>query len=244
MQQSSSTDPWASIQSSDIDRMGAIITDQNEQQRWCRAVMLAGSLPYMWVHKAKTVRHMVFEKCALQANDRVLIIGEMVEACHFADDIRARIGPTGDVVVVDITEEARNAYMQNRIGRGGQLATWQFEYSQQLASESFDCVAVLQAVQHSDDWSETAAELLRVLKPGRNIVLAEITFSPRMKMLAELDIHIETWIEKLSSRVGFNPFEAPYYSSQDLLKAFDGKVDGATTYMWKGIELFWGTKPT
>jgi hypothetical protein len=234
-------DPWALIQPRDFRRMGEIIADRNEQQRWARAVMLAGALPYMWRHKAAVVRDMMYDRLNLRSGDKVLIIGEVVEGCGFDEDIRGRVGPQGAVEVIDITDEARDAYFANRRGSGGQLATWRFDYTRNFADERFDCVAVLQAVQHTDDWRETGKELLRVMKRGRNIVLAEITFK-NINEYAALDLHLEYWLEKMFSRVGIPRDEIPYYSPEDLMQAFSGLVVEPKIFTWKGLEMFWGTK--
>ncbi len=93
----------------------------------------------------------------------------------------------------------RDAYIAGRRGKHGKLATWRYDYTRQIADASYDVVAVLQGVQHTEDWRETGAELLRVMKPGRTIMLAEITFSPDMVMKAGLDLHIEYWMDKLFS---------------------------------------------
>ena len=236
-------DPWSMIQPRDLVRMGEAVLDRAEQERWSLAVMLAGSLPYMWRHKAAVVRELIYDKLRLVPGHRVLVIGEVVEGCGFDSDIRQRVGPSGDVQVIDITDEARDAYFAGRRGRGGQLATWPWHYTDGMPAESFDAVAILQAVQHTDDWQESGKELLRLIRPGGVLMLAEITFSPRMKMLAEQDIHIETWIEKLASRVGFSPYEAPYYSAEDLLAALSGLLLEPQSLVWKGIEIVWGGKP-
>lgn len=49
---------------------------------------------------------------------------------------------------------------------------------------------------------------VRVMKPGRGIVLAEIAYSPG-----------------------------------DLTRAFSGLVANPGSFVWKGVEIFWGTKP-
>ena len=86
--------------------------------------------------------------------------------------------------------------------------------------------------------------LPRILKPGRSIVLAEITFSPAMEWKAGLDIHLETWIEKIFSRMGWSISDFPYYNAAALCRAFEGVVEQAGDLEWRGIELFWGRKPS
>jgi hypothetical protein len=241
MKKPASTNPWDWLQPHDFARMGDIIRDPQEQTRWCRAVMLGG-LPFMW-HRASVVKDLVYDKLDLRDGDKVLVIGESVESCGFIDDIRARIGARGDIRVIDITDEARDAYFSGKRGRGGQLATWAWNYTSGIADAQYDCVTVLQAVQHTDDWTETGAELLRIMKPGRTIALAEITFGPEFQMLSKLDMHLEYILEKLFSRVGFRVEDFPYYSPEDLRQAFTGLVRNPGTFLWKGIEVFWGAKP-
>lgn len=234
-------DPWDWMQPYDVRRFGEVILDRTEQERWCRAVLLGG-LPYMW-RKADVAKSIIYDRLGLRTGDKVLVIGECVESSGFADDIRARIGTGGELTVFDITDEARDAYIAKKRGSGGQIATWRWQYSRAFADASFDCVAVLQAVQHNDDWRETGKELLRVMKPGRGIVLAEIAYSPETQMKIGLDLHIEYVFEKLLSRVGWTIEEFPYFSPDDLTQAFSGLVVNPGTFVWKGVEVFWGAKP-
>lgn len=234
-------DPWNWMQSYDVARFGEVIMDRKEQERWCRAVLLGG-LPFMW-RKAEVARNVIYDRLELREGDKVLIIGECIDPCGFVDDMRARIGPSGEVKVFDITDEARDKYIAKTVGRHGQLATWQWTYTKDIPDGTFDCAVCLQGVQHTDDWTETGAEMLRVMKSGRNIVLSEISYSPETRMKVELDMHIEYVFEKLLSRVGWKLEEFPYYSPQDLEKAFAGLVKDTGTFVWKGIETFWGRKP-
>jgi len=230
--------PWDWMGAEEKRLLGDVVAQPEEQARWCKAIVF-GTLPYMWREKASVIRELAYEKMDLRSGYRVLLIGECLRVCGFVDDIRQRIGPSGAIHEVDITNEARGAYLAGRRGRGGQLATWQWRYTEDLPSQRFDSVAVLQATQHTDNWRETGQELLRVLKPGRPILLAEITLSPKLKMKAESDIHIEAWIEKIFSRIGWSFDQTPYYSLHHLLSAFDGLVDAPETFDWRGIELFW-----
>ena len=81
------------------------------------------------------------------------------------------------------------------------------------------------------------------MKPGRNLVLAEIAYSPETAMKIGLDMHIEYVFDKLLARVGWKLYEFPYYSPKDLETAFAGLVNDSGSFVWKSIEIFWGRKP-
>jgi hypothetical protein len=127
--------------------------DREEQERWCRAVLLGG-LPFMW-RKAEAARNVIYDRLELRPGDKVLIIGECIAPCGFVDDMKQRIGPSGDVHVVHITDEGRDNYIAKKRGRGGQLATWQWTYTRDFADGTFDGAVCPQGVQHTDDWRET-----------------------------------------------------------------------------------------
>jgi hypothetical protein len=230
--------PWDWMGPEEIRLLGEIVAQPEEQARWCKAIVF-GTLPYMWRDKATVVRELAYDKMELSSGNRVLLIGECLRVCGFVDDIRQQIGASGEIHEIDITNEARGAYLSGKRGRGGQLATWKWDYTRNLPSRHFDSVAVLQATQHTDDWRETGQELLRVLKAARPIVITEITLSPQLKMKAELDIHIEAWIDKIFSRIGWSFDQTPYHSLNDLRTAFDGLVNAPGAFDWRGIELFW-----
>ena len=235
------SNPWEWMQPHDRQRFGDVIFDPAEQERWCRAVMLGG-LPYMW-DKAKVVRTLIFDQLRLTPGDKALIVGESVESCEFGAEIRSRVGETGSVEIVDITDDARDRYFAGIRGTGGQLATWRWEYTKNMRDVSFDAIAVLQATQHTDDWNIAATEFLRILKPGKRIAIAEISFSPATKMKKDLDLHIEYLFEKIFARIGFRYEDFPYYSAEQVAAAFAGRTTEAQTLEWKGLEAFWASKP-
>jgi hypothetical protein len=214
--------PWDYMGPAETAILGEVVLDPAEQARWGRA-MLFGTLPYMWREKATVIREMMYDKLALRPGDRVLIIGECVQVCGFDTDMQARMDGQGHIDIVDITAKARGAYIGGVAGRGGQLATWQWDYTKDTPDNHYDAVAIL--------------------KPGRSIVLAEIALGPRILEAASIDVHIEAWVDKMFSRIGFALEKVPYYSPQQLLAAFDGVVQDAHTFTWKGIEMFWGRKP-
>ncbi len=236
-----SDDPWDWLQSHDSARFGEVIHDPAERARWCRAV-LTGGLPLIWRERAAAVRELMYLKMELQPGDNVLVIGESLEGCGFLEDIRARIGATGRIHSVDVIEEARDSVAANRRGRSGQLGTWPYRYTANTPDEHYDCVGILQAVQHCDDWREAAAEFIRVLKPGRIVMLSEIGFGQAMRTAMAMDLHVEYYMDKLCRGAGLSGMDLAYYSPAELKRAFAGLVIDAKNFEWRGAELFWGRK--
>jgi Methyltransferase domain len=242
MSYQSHENPWEWLGQHDVDRFGKVILNPEERNRWCKATLICG-LPYLWRHKAGPFRDLMFSKLELKPGDKVLLIGESIATCEFESDIRQRIGVNGELLSIDVIEKARSSTAAGVRGRGGRIGTWRYDYTSQFLDGHFDCVAVIQAVQHADDWRECAQELLRVMKSGRIIMLAEIGVSARTRAIAEQDLHLEYWMDKLYFGTGrTGPEEVSYYSPDELLTAFDGLVTAPATFSWRGADLFWGTK--
>jgi SAM-dependent methyltransferase len=99
--------------------------------------------------------------------------------------------------------------LQRRIGRNGKLGTWEYTYTHPTPDEHYDAVFVMQGIGHSDDWSITGRELLRVLKPNGSMVLAEIGFGPQFFAALEMDLHVETFFARSSPDAGGNSETRP-----------------------------------
>jgi ubiquinone/menaquinone biosynthesis C-methylase UbiE len=233
--------PWDWLQPHDSARFGDVIHDPAERTRWCRA-LLTGGLPLIWRKKAAAVRELMYLKMELRQSDNVLIIGESLGSCGFVDDVRERIGSSGEIRSIDIIEEARDSVAANRRGRSGQLGTWAYDYTAGVPDNHYDCVGILQSVQHCDNWREAAVELVRVLKPGRIIMLSEIGFGQAMRVAMTMDLHVEYYIEKLCRGAGLSGMDLAYYSPAELRAAFTGLIFEPSNFEWRGAELFWGRK--
>src|SRR5262249_59461204 len=98
---------------------------------------------------------------------KVSLIGEALEACGFVDDVKARVGAGGTVDALDIQEDCRDAFFNNKRGVGGQRGTFRYNYTSHIPDEAYDVVINLQAIQHADEWRETGKDFLRIMKPGR-----------------------------------------------------------------------------
>ncbi|MGA7390383.1 MAG: hypothetical protein WBW99_20995 [Pseudolabrys sp.] len=229
-------DPWAWMQPYDVRRFGEVIMDSKEQERWCRAVLLGG-LPFMW-RKAEVARNLIATASNCAKATRCSSSANASNPAASSTTCAIGSGHVGEIKVFDITDEARDNYIAKRRGRGGQLATWAWTYTRDIPDGNFDCAVCLQGVQHTDRRGAASDETR-----GRNIVLAEIAYSPETRMKIGLDMHIEYVFDNLLSRVGWRLEQFPYYSPQDLASAFKGLVIDPDYFVWKGIEIFWGRKP-
>jgi SAM-dependent methyltransferase len=232
------------MQQFDRTRFGPDIFDPAEQARWSHA-MFIGGLPYMWTILAQPVRSMIYDLAELKAGDKVLLFGESLESCGFIADLRRIVGPAGGVVPIDIQEDARNAVAARKRGTGGQLGTFSYAgYTKGTPDHAYDVVLNLQAVQHAEDWTVAGKEFLRVMKPGRRLVMAEIVLgSPEQVWKINSDLHIQHLFDKIFSRRGLGFTDLAYYSPQALRQAFDGLVADPGEFEWRGLEVFWGRKP-
>lgn len=234
--------PWDYIQHWDVERMGDEIRNPDVRRGFEMAMRLAGGLPYIWNVLARPISEIVYGLLELRPGDRVLLIGEGIAPAGWVGDIRKLVGPDATIDEIEIIRDGRRAVHDRAVGRDGQIGTWRWGYLDDVADEHYDVVAVLQATQHSDDWAETAGELLRVLRPGRRVVLAEAvlageTFLARVNS----DVHLRQWYDKLYEQL--DPSVIPYWSGEQIRAAFGGRIDSPQTMEWKGIELFWGRKP-
>ncbi|WP_068111053.1 methyltransferase domain-containing protein [Tropicimonas marinistellae] len=234
--------PWDNMQPSVAARLGADVSNAEERENWANAFFFGG-LPYMW-RKANVVLDMIYELCDLRAGSRVFLIGEALEECGFVDAIRARIGPSGELMVIDIQSDCRKAVQDGAIGRDGKRGTFRYDYCTDLPDNSFDAVLNLQGVSHADNWSEAAAEFVRILKPGRPLVMAGITLGgPEQVFKISQDLCLDHLIAKIMAGLGRSLEDFPHCAPAELRRAFADRLEDMAEFEWCGLEVFWGRTP-
>jgi hypothetical protein len=234
-------DPWSYVQQWDIDAFGPDLLDDDQRRRWARAVFLAGGLPYMWQTLARPIKDIIYGLLELRSGDRIFIVGEGNEPCGWSADMRDIVGSTGIVDAIEIILDGRKAVMEKRMGRNGKIGCWKWTYAADIPDETYDCVAVMQSTQHCDKWEETGPEFLRIMKPGRRIVFAEMVLGgPRFMEKIHADVHINQWFDKMFP-AGRETISN--YSGEEIQAAFGDHLDGPQAMEWHGIEMFWGRKP-
>jgi SAM-dependent methyltransferase len=237
----SPSDPWSYVQPWDLEAFGPDLLDEEQRRRWARAVFLAGGLPYMWQTLARPIRDIIYGLLELRAGDRVFIVGEGNKPCGWSDDMRNIVGTEGAVDDIEIIRDGRAAVMQGRVGRNGKIGCWKWTYSENIPDESYDCVAIMQSTQHCDKWEETGPELLRIMKPGRRIVFAEMVLGgPRFMDRIHGDVHINQWYDKMFPK---GRETISNYTGEEINAAFGHHLAGPQAMEWHGIEMFWGRKP-
>jgi len=235
--------PFELVQDWDVERMGEQIRDPELRRVWQMAMRLAGGLPYIWQELARPISEIAYGLLELKPGDRVFLIGEGISAAGWECDMRAIVGPTGTVDSVEIIRDGREAVHSKRRGRNGQIGCWRWDYADGIPDESYDVVAVMQATQHCDDWAETAGELLRIMRPGRRIFLAEAVMAGETYFhRVNSDVHIRSWYDKLFEQL--DQADIPYWSGTEVKAAFGDRVEDPQLMDWRGIEMFWARKPS
>lgn len=227
---------WAAMAPEDADRWGQDILDPEARRRWCMAI-LWGGLPYLWTEVAKVPRRIAVDRLDLSPGRRVLVVGEAVAGIGFDEEVRRLVGSDGEVVVWDLRDQVLEMM------RAGDRPQWRWNETAAYADGHFDAVFVAQAVSHAGDWAREGAELLRVLKPGRPIVLAEIMFAGAFFTRARADVHLEYWVRKMLEGIGETFDTLVGYDQDELVAALGPQLEGLETFAWRGVELLWGRKP-
>jgi hypothetical protein len=92
----------------------AMYLDLDTRRRWCTA-LLVGRLPYLWQRVASVSRGLALAQLELQRGDRVLALDEAVAPIGWDEEIRARVGEEGEVVVIDIRDRVLNMMRADEI---------------------------------------------------------------------------------------------------------------------------------
>jgi len=234
--------PWELMQQFDADRFGADIFDPKEQSRWCRAIMIGG-LPYMW-RIARPVLDQIYQIAEIRPGDKVLLFGEALESCGFIEDVKSIVGPEGEVTPLDFQQHARDQSIGGVRGKKGIIGTFPYNnFVEHFPDEAFDMVLNLQGIEHAEDWTDAGRELLRIMKPGRRLVMAEIYMvTKELPWKIKADLHIQHLIDKIFAGMNRTLEGRPYYSREDLMAAFEGMLADMDHFEWRGLEVFWGRK--
>jgi ubiquinone/menaquinone biosynthesis C-methylase UbiE len=227
---------WDAMVAEDAEYFGEDILDPEARKRWCGAVLFGG-LPYLWNNSALVPRKLAVDHLDLSPGDRVLIVGEAVADIGFDSELEELVGADGTVDVIDMRAEVLELF------GAGKEPKWEWQFTRDTADEHYDAIFVGQGVAHAGDWRREGAELLRVLKSGRPLVLAEISFADNFYARVAADVHLEYWVRKLMEGVAHDFRGLPYWNLETVAESLADQLDGLETFEWRGVDLLWGRKP-
>ena len=186
----------------------------------------------------------IYRIAEIRPGDSVLLFGEGLESCGFLQDVTRLVGPGGKVSPIDIQQHARDMSIGGVKGKNGIIGTFPYRFFDHLGDESFDVVLNLQGIEHAEDWTEAGREMLRLLKPGRRLVMAEIFMvTKELPWKIKADLHVQHLLDKIFAGMDRTLEGRPYFSHADLKAAFGGMLDETDHFEWRGLEAFWGRKP-
>jgi len=199
-----------------------------------------------------------------------MIIAEFPEDLGNLPELEKRVGPTGEIVVVNITsspksydykgwQEKRKQCMEQ-----GSPEEWPYDFADDYPDNYFDLIFMPQGVHHCNNWLRDAPRLLRAVKPGGQVMAIECGINrPQMATARQLsalvriigdrgfEISLPYWLVgplspegPLPPGSGYEHVGRPYHdvSTDHLRESFGNGITDACSLEYKGWILFWGFK--
>lgn len=241
-----STNPWDFLTSTEIAILGSEVVESNLQKNWGRAIFFASNLVWCW-ENARILRHLMYSNLRARPGDRVLVIGEVLEGLGFLQELRKRVGETGEIIAFDMVDKSRSGYIQQwEMGPGAVIPEkhhWDYSFADKHPDHYFDLIWLPQGVHHAHRWIEIAPKLIRVLKTGGQVMMAECRVpAPEFHRALQISSLLRCIVDKIFWAMDTTLEEMPDYSAADLALAFGDSLENTFGLEWKGWLLFWGTK--
>lgn len=221
-------------------RLGVDPHDEKEQIK-ANLMVVGGMLPLCW-SKARGFMDLMYHQAELREGDRVLLMGEDLTTSGHVEAVRRRIGEKGELQVADYLLEGLETFKSDVIKR----------VCAKFGDEYFDAVILAHGFHHAIDKDGDAREMVRVLKKGKRLVLAEMILASTF-VVAEQDVHLQCIFEKAFLSKIFEAIAGKPLSWQDakewignpeqyIPNVFSKYLLNISTYPWRGIVLVVGTK--
>jgi demethylmenaquinone methyltransferase/2-methoxy-6-polyprenyl-1,4-benzoquinol methylase len=155
--------PWATSRSQYVARMFGAIADHYDLMNWI-----------MTVGQDQRWRRQAAEVAALQPGDSALDVATGTGDLAF--ELAKRVGLQGQVIGIDFAEPMLQLARRKSAQRQLQII---FQYGDALhipfGDASFDAVTCGFGLRNVDDRLACLREMTRVVRPGRNVVILELT---------------------------------------------------------------------
>ncbi|MCX8032733.1 MAG: hypothetical protein N3B14_05020 [Thermoleophilia bacterium] len=218
----------------------------------------------------REITDIMWSNLAAKPGDKVMVIGEFLHDLGTLEEVKRRVGPTGQVFPVDITaspcsydykgwQAKRKAYMDL-----GSPEEWPYDFADDFPDEFFDVLFLPQGVHHCNNWLRDAPRLLRAVKVGGQVMAIECGINrPEMALARDLSalvqvvgdrvfrIALPEWLVgplspegPLPAGTGYGHEGRPYHDvpTAHLREAFGAGLTDVCSLEYKGWILFWGYK--
>jgi SAM-dependent methyltransferase len=260
---------WDLLSERERQVWGTTVADINTPHMGRCVTWGGGSLCWNYRNQ-REITDIMWGNLAARPGDKVMLIGEFPEDLGTLAELEKRVGPTGEIVVVNITsspksydykgwQAKRKEYMEQ-----GSPEEWPYDFADDYPDGYFDLIFLPQGVHHCNNWLRDAPRLLRAIKPGGQVMAIECGINrPQMATARQLsalarivgdrcfEIALPYWLVgplspegPLLPGAGYEHVGRPHHdvSTAHLRESFGDGVTDACGLEYKGWILFWGYK--
>ena len=184
------------------------------------SVMTAG-LHHKWRRRAADL-------AAVGPGNRVLDVA--TGTGDLAIELASRVGPTGEVIGSDFSEEM---LARARTKAPGIRFEWGNALELQFGDNEFDAATVGFGIRNFADLDKGLSEMMRVVRPGGRVVVLEMTTPTR----PPLSTFYRAWFDRVVPLIGKVAGDADAYSYlPESVKRFPGPHDLAARFSAAGLQ--------
>jgi len=248
---------------------GATIEDINRPHMANFVTWGGGALCWNYRNQ-REITDIMWSNLAAKPGDKVMFIGEFPEDLGTLPELEKRVGPRGEIALVNITsspksydykgwQAKRQAYMDQ-----GSPEEWPYDFADDYPDDYFDLMFLPQGVHHCNNWLRDAPRLLRAVKPGGQVMAIECGVNrPQMTTAREISAQVRMIGDRvlalalpewsvgplspegpLPAGTGYEHVGRPYHdvSTSHLRESFGDGLTDVCSLEPKGWILFWGYK--
>jgi len=215
-----------------------LVGDPEKQFRWGRSTFLAGGLRLMGDLNSEFVE-LMYENLKAKPGDRVFMLGELFEELGFITELKKRKGEMAELAATDVSVKARS------YAKTGAIPQWDYDFADQYPDNYFDVAWIPQGVHHCADWNKFAPKLLRILKPGGQVMMHECRIGgPEWWQGVKMSGFLKAIIEKIYLGPGRDKLSDRQFdvTPEMIATAFGDSLRDTISIANKGWMVFWGYK--
>lgn len=215
-----------------------LVGDPDKQFKWGRSTFLAGGLRLMGDLNSDFIE-LMYENLKAKPGDRVFMLGELFEELGFLAELKRRKGEMSELAATDVSVKARS------YAKTGAIPQWDYDFADQYPDNYFDVAWIPQGVHHCADWKKFAPKLLRILKPGGQVMMHECRIGgPEWWQGVKMSAFLKSIIEKIYLGPGRDKLSDRQFdvTPEMIDTAFGNRLRDTISIANKGWMVFWGYK--